>query len=126
MNVLLIDDEENMQSIMSAFLKRYGKLHGISVEIKALFDPVQGLFEITSNGNHYDLILLDVRLPKLTGDEIYQSISHVNPELMDKVLFITGYREDLDHRFPDKDLNVLEKPFRYAQLETHMDAILAT
>ncbi|MDX8408366.1 MAG: response regulator [Mariprofundaceae bacterium] len=124
MNVLLIDDEENMQSIMAAFLKRYGDLHDMQVEIKALFDPVQGLFEITSNGDHYDLFLLDVRLPKLTGDEIYQSITHVNPELLDKVLFITGYREDLDARFPEHTLKILDKPFRYAQLEAQIDAIL--
>ncbi len=124
MNVLLIDDEENMQSIMAAFLKRYGDQHDMQVEIKALFDPVQGLFEITSNGDHYDLFLLDVRLPKLTGDEIYQSITHVNPELLDKVLFITGYREDLDARFPEHSLKILDKPFRYAQLEAQIDAIL--
>jgi len=124
MNVLLIDDEENMQSIMAAFLKRYGDQHDMQVEIKALFDPVQGLFEITNNGDHYDLFLLDVRLPKLTGDEIYQSITHVNPELLDKVLFITGYREDLDARFPEHSLKILDKPFRYAQLEAQIDAIL--
>jgi two-component SAPR family response regulator len=124
MNVLLIDDEENIQSIISAFLSRYAEIHKDQLEVKQLFDPVQGLFEITSNGNHYDLILLDVRLPKLTGDEIYQSIMHVNPELLDKVLFITGYREDLDARFPGKNLRVLDKPFRYAQLEMQIDDIL--
>jgi two-component SAPR family response regulator len=124
MNVLLIDDEENIQSIISAFLSRYAEMHKERLEIKQLYDPVQGLFEITSNGNHYDVILLDVRLPKLTGDEIYQSITHVNPELLDKVLFITGYREDLDARFPGKNLRVLDKPFRYAQLEIQIDDIL--
>jgi len=124
MNVLLIDDEENIQAIMSAFLRRYADAHDMQLEVKALYDPVQGLFEITSNGEHYDLFLLDVRLPKLTGDEIYQSITHVNPELLDKVLFITGYREDLDVRFPGKTLRVLDKPFRYAQLEAQIDGIL--
>ncbi|HKI62229.1 MAG TPA: response regulator [Mariprofundaceae bacterium] len=124
MNILLVDDEENIQSIVSAFLNRYAELHEERLEIKSLSDPVQGLFEITSNGNHYDAILLDVRLPKLTGDEIYQSITHVNPELLDKVLFITGYREDLDARFPGKNLRVLDKPFRYAQLEMQLDDIL--
>ncbi len=125
MNALLIDDDENMQSIMAAFLKRYGDQHDMQVDIKALFDPVQGLFEITTNGDHYDLILLDVRLPKLTGDEIYKSITHVNPELLGKVLFVTGYREDLDSRFPKHSLQVLDKPFRYAQLEAQIDTILA-
>lgn len=125
MKVLLIDDEENMQSIMAAFLKRYGEQHDVEVEIKALFDPVQGLFELTSNGDEYDLVLLDVRLPKLTGDEIFQSIMQVNPEIIDRVLFVTGYREDLDTRFPGMDLRVLEKPFRYAQLEEQIQAITA-
>jgi len=124
MKVLLLDDEENIQSIMSAFLQRYAEVHQLTLEVKSLFDPVQGLFEITSNGDHYDLILLDVRLPKLTGDEIYQSILHVNPEMTDKVLFITGYREDLDVRFPEHHLRVLDKPFRYAQLEKQIDGIL--
>lgn len=124
MNVLLIDDEENMQSIMAAFLKRYGEQHDVEVNIKALFDPVQGLFELTSNGEKYDVVLLDVRLPKLTGDEIYQSIMHVNPELMNRVLFVTGYREDLDARFPELTLRVLEKPFRYAQLEEQINNII--
>jgi len=125
MNALLIDDDENMQSIMAAFLKRYGDQHDMQIDIKALFDPVQALFEITTNGDHYDLILLDVRLPKLTGDEIYKSITHVNPELLGKVLFVTGYREDLDSRFPKHSLQVLDKPFRYAQLEAQIDTILA-
>jgi DNA-binding response OmpR family regulator len=125
LNVLLIDDEKSVQVIMSSFLQRYAQKHDKLIKNIALLDPVKGLYEATTNGNHYDLILLDVHLPGISGDEIYQNIMQKHPELLDRVLFVTGYREDLDERFPDLDLNVLDKPFRYAQLEERIHAILS-
>lgn len=124
MNVLLIEDDDDMQSVEVAFLERYAKSRGLEFQIKALHDPVQGLFESTTNGSSYDLILLDVRLPRLTGDEIYQSIMHVQPELLDRVMFITAFREDLLNRFPQAALNILDKPFRYEQFEHSVAAVL--
>lgn len=124
MNVLLVDDEINVQKVISSFLDRYGAEHSVMVNVNALHDPVQGLFEVTANGRDYDMIMLDVRLPKLTGDEIYNSLRHVNPELLDRVLFITSFRNDLDDRFPTEQLRVLEKPFRYQQLVEHIEGIV--
>ena len=124
MNVLLVDDEFNVQKIVSGFLDRYGAEYDIPVNTKVLGDPVQGLFEVTANGGDYDMIMLDVRLPKVTGDEIYNSLSHVSPELLDRVLFITGFRADLDDRFPAQDLRVLDKPFRYRQLVDEIESIV--
>lgn len=125
MNVLLVDDETNIQKIVAGFLERYAAEHQVSVTTKTLSDPVQGLFEATANGHAYDMIMLDVRLPRLTGDEIYNSLSHVSPELLDRVLFITGFRGDLDVRFPNAQLRVLEKPFRYKQLVAQIREIVS-
>lgn len=122
--VLVVDDEDTVQSILNAFVNRYLDEKGHERSIKSLSDPVQGLFELTTQGEQYQLILLDVRLPKLTGDEIYSSLIHVNPNLLERVLFVTGYADDLTDRFPDKDLNILQKPFRYENLAEQMDKIL--
>jgi len=122
--VLVVDDEDTVQSILAAFLQRYLADKGVKGEIKALSDPVQGLFELTTNGGQYSIILLDVRLPKLTGDEIYNSLLHVNPDLLGRVMFVTGYPDDLKDRFPDKNLNILQKPFRYQNFTEKLDAIL--
>jgi len=123
--VLVIDDEDTVQSILAAFLKRYVSEKGLQSNIKAMSDPVQGLFELSTNGEQYNAILLDVRIPKLSGDEIYNSLKHVNPELLDRVLFVTGYPEDLHDRFPERELNILEKPFRYNNLAEKLDAVLS-
>ncbi len=124
MNVLLVDDETNVQQIVGGFLERYASERSLPVSIKALSDPIQGLFEATANGELYDMIMLDVRLPKLTGDEIYNSLRHVSPDLRDRVLFITGFSDDLRDRFTSETLRVLHKPFRYQQLVEHIEAIV--
>jgi two-component system, LytTR family, response regulator len=124
-NVLVVDDETNIQRIVAGFLERYSQEHSVPIETKALGDPVLGLFEATANGARYDMIVLDVRLPKLTGDEIYNSLAHVSPELLKRVLFITGYRGDLDARFPRRELRVLEKPFLYQQFIDEVEAIVS-
>jgi len=122
--VLAIDDEDTVQSILAAFINRYLGEKGLQSSIKTLSDPVQGLFELTTQGNQYSVILLDVRLPKLTGDEIYSSLIHVNPDLLERVLFVTGYPDDLTERFPDKNLNILQKPFRYQDFTEKLNSIL--
>jgi len=123
--VLTIDDEETVQNILTAFVQRYMKERGMKCQVKAISDPVQGLFELSTNGDYYSVILLDVRLPKLTGDEIYNSLAHVNPGLLERVMFVTGYPDDLADRFSEKTLRILQKPFRYEQFSKSMDEILS-
>jgi len=122
--VLIIEDEATVQSILSAFLQRYLGETGEKGDIRTLTDPVQGLFDLTTNGAQYDAILLDIRMPRLTGDEIYNSLAHVNPDLLERVIFVTGFPEDLRSRWPDKELNVLEKPFRYQAFREQIAPIL--
>jgi len=122
--ILAVDDEDTVQSILAAFLNRYMGEKDRQCDIKTLSDPVQGLFELSTNGEQYGAILLDVRLPKLTGDEIYNSLIHVNPNLLARVLFVTGYPDDLNDRFPEHNLNILQKPFRYQNFTEKLDGIL--
>ena len=124
-NILVIDDDDTVQSIITAFINRYMDEKGHTCEIKRIVDPVQGLFVLNTHGDKYDAILLDVRLPKLTGDEIYNSLMAVNPELLDKIMFVTGYPNDLTERFPNLTLNILQKPFRFQNLSAKLDELLS-
>jgi len=123
-HALVVDDEDTVQSILAAFLNRYAQQTSREIQIRTLSDPVQGLFELTTNGERYNLILLDVRLPKLTGDDIYNSLEQINPELLNRVLFVTGYPEDLAERFPGRELRILQKPFRYQAFTEKLDILL--
>jgi len=122
--VLVIEDEETIRNILRSFLERFFKDKGLECEVKTMEDPVQGLFELSTNGGQYNVILLDVLLPKLTGDEIYNSLTHANPELVDRVMFVTGYSGALLERFPEASLKILQKPFRYEDFCGRIDEIL--
>jgi len=113
--VLLIEDEGHIHRIIKQFLQRFGEENGIEVNLKGLSDPVQGVLELTIAGENFDVVALDVRMPKLCGDEIYAYLMREKPHLLNGVLFLTGYRHDLDEQFPDHNLHVLEKPFHYHQ-----------
>ena len=122
--VLVIDDDDTVQSIIGAFINRYMEDRGIQCSIKRVTDPVQGLFLLNTHGSEYQVILLDVRLPKLTGDEIYNSLIAVEQEFLEHVMFVTGYPNDLVERFPDLSLNILQKQFRYQDLSEKLEGLL--
>jgi len=123
-HVIIVEDEETIQLILSAFVKKYFASLGSRCTVKTFSDPMQGLLELSNNGRLYDLIMLDVRLPKLTGDELYSSLELIDPELTKKVMFVTGYSSDLLDRFSDKNLIVLEKPFRFPQFTAKVKQII--
>jgi len=123
MKALIIDDEDSVQGILTAFLNRYVDEKGIEGEIVSMSDPVQSLFELTTSGHEYQVILLDVRIPRLSGDEIYSSLEQVNPDVVERIMFVTGYPEDLYERFPGKEFNVLQKPFRYSKFAEKLDEL---
>ncbi len=121
---MVIEDEATVQSVLTAFLRRYFQERGESCEVKSYDDPVQGLFDLTTQGDRYDLVLLDVRMPRLNGDDIYESMQHVLPEVLNRILFVTAYPEDLEARFPNLNLRVLPKPFRYEDFAAKLDEML--
>jgi len=90
MNVLLIEDEGHIHRIIRQFLQRFSEEKSIEVNLKGISDPVQGVLELSMAGESFDVVALDVRMPKLRGDEIYAYLMREKPHLLDGVLFVTG------------------------------------
>ena len=42
------------------------------------------------NMNHYDLCLIDILTPKMSGRQLYQWLLGTHPQMADKVAFCTG------------------------------------
>lgn len=124
MRILLIEDEDHIHYILRAFLKQFGKEQGINVHVRGLTDPAQGVLELSMFGEYYDLIVLDMLMPKINGDEIYDYLAREKPHLLEAVVFITAHRQKLKRRFPGHRLRVLEKPFRYEQFASFLHAAL--
>jgi len=80
MRILIADDEETLRSSLQDILTKGGHDTAFAV------NGEETVKKATEEG--FDLILLDLDIPKLAGNEVLKQIKAVNPDL--PVIFLTG------------------------------------
>lgn len=108
--VLLVDDEKDITIIFKSSLERAGFI------VEVFNNPLEALSHFKPD--YYDLVLLDVRMPQMSGFELYQQISKQDKGI--KTCFITAfevYREELLKYSIDKDQEcIIRKPISTREL----------
>ena len=92
--ILIVDDEEDVTSILRKGLEKSGYV------VVTFNDPVKALDNFIPGS--YDLVLLDIKMPKIDGFELFQQIQAREGNV--KVCFMTAfeiYYESLKELFPD-------------------------
>jgi two-component system, OmpR family, response regulator ChvI len=84
-NILLVDDEVDITTVYTLGLQDNG------FKVDAFNDSLQALSDFKSG--FYDLMLIDYKLPKMNGFELYKEIRKIDDKV--KVCFITAF--DVDH-----------------------------
>ena len=92
MKVLLIDDEKAMVSALAERLS-FRDVHAKWVTCGK--DAIALLSE-----NHFDVLVLDVKMPGLSGLETMEEIQKVKPE--SKIIFLTGHGSTSDREACEK------------------------
>lgn len=110
--VLLVEDELNINLVFKTVLEYNG------FEVDAFNDPLLALQNFVNNS--YDLLLLDIVMPKMNGFHLYQMIRKIDSKI--KICFITAsemyneqVRKEVFPRFADiKDNNCffIKNPLR--------------
>ncbi len=116
MRILLVEDEEKL----AAFIEKGLKSEGYAVD--TAFDGETGLRYAFMND--YDLIILDVNLPKMSGYEICKSIRAQN--LPVPILFLTGLG-GVEEKVKGLDIGAddyLTKPFHFDEFIARIRAII--
>ena len=115
--VLVVDDDLEICEIVSQMLERLGH------EPVSVCSGASAVDEYQKG--HYDLVLLDVAMPKMSGPEVYEQLRSDAVEL--PVVFMTGYRtEELaDSLRDDAAVGFLAKPFPMDELRATVDSFLA-
>jgi len=80
--VLVVDDEPKIRE----FLSRSLELDGLNVDVAGDGDEAWRSLQNRS----YDCIILDLRMPGMSGEKLYNAIGAMGNELTKKVIFITG------------------------------------
>jgi DNA-binding response OmpR family regulator len=106
-NILIVDDEHDILQLY----KQYLSGHPLNVEVFA--DPVQLLGRLAEvDPSYYDLAIIDVRMPKISGFQLYQILTALKPNM--KTLFVSAldYAGDVlsGLRGIDKEEDFIRKP----------------
>jgi CheY-like chemotaxis protein len=75
--------------------------------------------------NEYDVVLLDLRMPDLGGDTLYEELRDRDPRHARRVVFVTGnVQSDDARRFLDRaGRPVVGKPFQLDELATALAGV---
>src|SRR5436305_15242961 len=79
--ILIVDDQDMMRDSLAATLARDGH------EVVASADPSAALQRLQST--KFDLLITDLRMPKMTGIELLQEARKLRPEL--PVVLMTAF-----------------------------------
>jgi PAS domain S-box-containing protein len=109
--ILVVDDEPVVGQLLSQILGG----EGYTVEVTE--DGKDALVRIKKK--RYDLILLDIKLPGLSGRELYERIRGISPSLANRVVFMTGdvMAADTEAFLTRTKARVITKPFNVNQLK---------
>jgi signal transduction histidine kinase/CheY-like chemotaxis protein len=103
--ILLVDDESGTVEVLARILKGHGYQADAVTDGKA---ALQRLAE-----TKYDLVLCDIRMPGLSGLEIYRRLEERDPDMARRIIFITGdVMSSGTRRFlKESGTSYLSKPF---------------
>src|SRR5207244_585070 len=82
LRVLIVEDEEAVRRPMARYLRRRG------AEVDEAADGVEGLARLRTQPAN--VILADLRMPRMGGVELYAQLEEERPELAARVLFLSG------------------------------------
>ncbi len=112
LRVLVVDDEPHILHYMRATLEAWGHIPVVAS------DGAEAL--AVAADDTFDLVISDLRMPRLSGREFYEELVRRRPELAARLVFSTGdtVRGDTLAFLESLDRPYLHKPFSLAELRS--------
>jgi len=115
-NILIIDDEKSQREILSGFLSKKG------YKVYSAESGSQGLKMVKDKT--IDIILSDFKMPEMTGIEILEQVSLINPEISFIIITAYGTVENAVKAMQLGAIDYISKPVNLDELEILLDRIV--
>lgn len=114
---LVVDDESIMRKVAAAILSEMG------FNVVMANDGEEGLRMFIQHKEEIKLVILDLMMPKISGDEVLLEMKKQNKDI--KVLIVSGSKKDerLKSILNYKNVNFIEKPYSFKQLTMAVRAL---
>jgi CheY-like chemotaxis protein len=116
---LIIDDEDHVLKVTAGLLQSCG------MQTELARDGYEGIDLFRTHPNDFDLVVLDMTMPRLSGEETLQLLREIRPDV--RVLFMSGYnrREVIATLAGAGELGFIQKPFTLDSLREQIQAMLS-
>lgn len=117
--ILFVDDEPAMTTMVRTALGRLG------YQVETATDPLDALARFRSRPEAVDLLITDMSMPGMTGDQLITQVHALRPNL--PTILCTGYSEKINPQRAEA-LGIglyVEKPFRQSDLAAAVRKVLA-
>ena len=86
--ILLVDDEESVARLEKQMLERLG------YHVTYRTSSIEGLKAFKSNPDDFDLVITDMTMPNLTGDQLAKELIAIKPDI--PIVICTGFSERIN------------------------------
>ena len=120
--IMIVDDESDILSVIKRGLESKNDF------MVDTFSKAGDAIENFQNHppNYYDLVITDIRMPKVNGFELYRRIKDTNPNM--KIAFITAFeinKEEFSKVIPSVNVtHFISKPVSISKLREKIKSIL--
>ena len=116
LRVLVVDDEASVR----VSLQRYLSGKGHQVETTASGEDAL----VRLKGSKYDAVILDMRMPDLSGEQLYERLRGADPSHAERVIFTTGdlVNEQMRRFLDGTGRPCIPKPFEFASFDQALPA----
>ena len=117
-HILIVDDEEDITSLMGKILMNLG------YRVTSFNRSKEALIRFRSDPEAFDLVLTDQTMPEMTGDEFSRQVLAIRPDT--PIIMVTGYSESFSEA-DSRELGIAEylmKPIRVADIGTMIRKVL--
>jgi CheY-like chemotaxis protein len=118
-SVLLVEDERALATAVVEALTEAG------LRVEHAGDGEEALVRVRRN--HYDVVICDLKMPRVDGMMLYRAIAAATPTLARRVIFVTGAvaGSEAERFLEESGCRWLAKPFRLADLLRNVREALA-
>ncbi len=113
--ILIVDDDDNMAKTLARVLE----LRGYQAEVANSGEEALQL----AQGNHFDCLLSDIKMPGMSGVELFQAFQRHHPET--PIMMMTAYTPSdlLTDSITEGVVAILNKPLDFDLLFMYLEAV---
>src|SRR5688500_12268225 len=104
-SIAIVEDDDDILTLFTEIIREHG------YPVIGFTNPSSFVEYLRIHRAEFDLILIDYRLPQMTGCDLAEKIIEINPQM--KMILITAYDDIINNTF---NLELIHKPIKINEL----------